>query len=921
VKFDIFLCHNNKDKPVIEQLAHKFEASGFKVWLDTWNLLPSDPWQEKIEEALDNCQAYAVLVGPSGTGPWENENMGAAMEDRIKEDYLGEKKHYVIPVLLPGAPDHKTLKLPPFLTRLAWVDFHPGLDNENALYQLECSIKGLVLPPASHMPFDPNPLFTGRADALKKLDRAILHDAKTGTVITQAAAGMGGLGKTQLAIEFAYRHGKYFRGVHWLNLADASLFESEVANCGREMALPNFPALQPSQVTITLQAWKAGGLHLVILDNFEDMDRANDILPRLRHSNIRILATSHRSDWHPTMLHPILLDLFTPTESFEFLKRSLQNRKDNDNDLKALAEQLGNLPLGLQLASCYLNNHPDLKMTEYLAQAKEVLGYSTVTAWRKDVSGLTTMKHDIGLLGAFALSWYSMKNDIAKEVFQTAGYLAPHIPIPPEIFKGGLEISREECDEAVQTLYSLGLFEQSEDGSPSIHPMLAEFARILGKENKKILMALADILASLSFDMLTSGTPSDFNSINSHIALAASYVEQNYVKSVGNLLSNYGSHLWMIGDYSGARTAFEHALKIFEKQLGEDHPNVATLVNNLGMVLQALGDLPGARAAFERALKILEASLGRDHPNVVTLINNLGSVLQAMGDLPGARAAFERALKIGETSFGPYHPNIAETVNNLGDVLKAQGDLNSARAAYERAIKIWEVNLGTEHPHVATSVDSLGSVLKALDDLDGARTAFERALKIDEAAFGPDNTNVARDISNLGLVLHAQSDLPGARKAFERAIKIWEAAHGIEHPQVAHGLNNLGMVMKTLGDLPGARTAFERAIKIDEAALGPVHPDVAIGVNNLGGILQILGDWVGARAAYGRALKIFEKQLGENHLNVATLLGNLGGVLQELGDLGGARAAFERALRIFKRSLPPNHPSIRTLQENLDSLE
>ena len=73
MKFDVFLSHNGKDKPAVEILAHKLEAKGFTVWLDTWNLIPGEPWQGGLEEALEDCQAYTGFFDPAGIGKSENE--------------------------------------------------------------------------------------------------------------------------------------------------------------------------------------------------------------------------------------------------------------------------------------------------------------------------------------------------------------------------------------------------------------------------------------------------------------------------------------------------------------------------------------------------------------------------------------------------------------------------------------------------------------------------------------------------------------------------------------------------------------------------------------------------------------------------------------------------------------------------------
>jgi hypothetical protein len=136
--FHVFLSHNGKDKPAVEQIARLLrDEHNIKAWLDKWNLVPGEAWQDAIEDALDDCQTVAVFLGPSGIGPWENEEMRSAIEDRVQDP-----QRRVIPVLLPGAPDNKDLDLPRFLRRATWVDFRSGLDDKEALYRLNCGIIG-----------------------------------------------------------------------------------------------------------------------------------------------------------------------------------------------------------------------------------------------------------------------------------------------------------------------------------------------------------------------------------------------------------------------------------------------------------------------------------------------------------------------------------------------------------------------------------------------------------------------------------------------------------------------------------------------------------------------------------------------------------------------------------------------------------
>ena len=128
----------SKDKPIVEQFAHKLEAKGVKVWLDKWNLIPGEAWQEDLETALDESQTIVVFVGPHDISPWENEEMRSAIEERVQD-----KSRRVIPVLLPGAPDNTSLKLPRFLKRLTWVDMRKGIDDEESFHRLVSGIKGV----------------------------------------------------------------------------------------------------------------------------------------------------------------------------------------------------------------------------------------------------------------------------------------------------------------------------------------------------------------------------------------------------------------------------------------------------------------------------------------------------------------------------------------------------------------------------------------------------------------------------------------------------------------------------------------------------------------------------------------------------------------------------------------------------------
>jgi hypothetical protein len=138
-RYDVFLSYATPDRPAVEDLARLLKRRGIEPWLDKWNLVPGEPWAEAIEEALENCAACAVCLGPSGTGPWQNEEMRAAISRHHASDR--SRQFRVVPVLLPGAERGEPKQFSSFLRAATWVEFRDTLDDEQALHRLICGIQ------------------------------------------------------------------------------------------------------------------------------------------------------------------------------------------------------------------------------------------------------------------------------------------------------------------------------------------------------------------------------------------------------------------------------------------------------------------------------------------------------------------------------------------------------------------------------------------------------------------------------------------------------------------------------------------------------------------------------------------------------------------------------------------------------------
>ena len=620
------------------------------------------------------------------------------------------------------------------------------------------------LPPGSRLPHARNPLFVGRERDLSRLATVLKGGGTAAIGQIAAATGLGGIGKTQLAVEFAHRYGHYFAGgVFWLSCADPAVVPAEVAACGGVRGLdlrPDFGSLkQDDQIALVLAAWQSPLPRLLVFDNCEDPD----LLSRWRPptGGAQVLVTSRRSSWDPALgVEPLPLDILPRAESVALLRKFRPELAAEDPGLDAICKELGDLPLALHLAGSYLY---ELRFSAAGSPAALLADLqSPALLEHPALQGLTEGRsptgHERHVARTFALSFGQLdaedpRDALAIRALARAARFAPGEPIPRDLLKktfatGGDTAEELAAERALRRLNDLGLLEADTAGALRLHRLLARFVDALGADPEA-----ADTVEQALFVEAARingrGFPAPLRLWAGHLRHIAAGAELRGGERAGSLWNELGYHLKSAGAYIDAKDAYERALPIGEAAYGLDHPNVAIRVNNLGDVLRELGDLPGARAAFERALQIDEAAYGPDHPKIAIFVNNLGLVLRDLGDLPGARAAFERALRIDEAAYGPDHPDVAVDVNNLGNVLQDLGDLPGARAAYERALRIDEAALGPDHPNVAIRLHNLGSVLHDLGDLLGARAAHERALRIFEAALGPDHPDARLARENL----------------------------------------------------------------------------------------------------------------------------------------------------------------------------
>ena len=656
------------------------------------------------------------------------------------------------------------------------------------------------LPRCSKMPFRANPNFVGREEELKGLAKALKQG--TDSAIT-ATTGIGGIGKSQLAIEFVYRYGLYFAGgVYWLNFAEPDGIPTEIATCGGADALnlhPDFANLPLAEQVKHVSGFFKNPLpKLLVFDNCEDHALVDKWHPKQGGS--RVLITSRKDDWPVTLgIKQFRLQTLGRDKSIALLGKYRPDLEEQRDELGAVADELGDLPLALHLAGNFLRRYRDSPLGQpanYLQQlrSQNLLNHPSLQDRRSDHAPTGTELH---VAKTFALSYNRLNSSDpidkeAMQLFARAACFAPGEAIPSELLTSVLHLEtideanqEKSLQESLQTedalarLANLGLLEREAQGGVKLHRLIAAFAQSvnLGSEAQD---AVEEYLSALANVLNEKGFPGPLLTLQPHLRFVTDKALKRQDEGAADLGRSLSFHLYQIADFDAGIVYAKRARDIYEEILGPEHQKTAASIDSLGILLQAKGDYEAARLLYEHALDIAKKVLSPEHKHVAASLSNLGALSTLQGKHDEAKTYHKRALVIREkvlrltyldilTSL-PATPesiergedlklgylNTAISLNNLGDLLVARGEYEEAEPLLRRALAIRIKWLEPEHPDVATTLRNFGNLFQAQGKFEMAGDYFERALLIRKRFLRPEHPKTRQALNSLINLLRIQ---------------------------------------------------------------------------------------------------------------------------------------------------------------------
>ncbi|MEM7030386.1 MAG: FxSxx-COOH system tetratricopeptide repeat protein, partial [Chloroflexota bacterium] len=708
------------------------------------------------------------------------------------------------------------------------------------------SIQDSTLLKIWNVPYDRNINFTGREIYLRQLEKQF--NDRQATTLIQTIHGLGGVGKTQIAVEYAYIHREQYQVVWWLRAEEPETLAADFADLALKLNLHLEANNNQSELISAVLQW----LHvhtgwLLIFDNASHQD----VLKPYLLQNGPIIITSRNHYWQN--IKTLTIETMTQTEAFAFLAQA--TRETNKQNINALNDLLGYLPLALAQAAAYINK-----------TGQNINGYINLFNENRQAilaEGITsdTYPNSVATTWLLSLDQIKLEQPLVLELMSLFAFFAPgNIQLSfltkvaddlPETL-ARLVQDPFELDQALTLLQSYALIERSGD-TINIHRLIqAVIQDRLDKQHQQKWLNTAAICLGQE--------ASGYGDELSHLIVVVDYAERiNYIsEDIAQVYFRISNYLINQVQYQDAQRHAKSALTICEQLLGPNHPTTISRLSDLAGLIQIQGDYEAARPLFERALVISETALGHDHPETGTSLNNLASLFRDQGNYENAKPLFERALNISEASLGHDHPTTGSRLSNLASLLQNQGNYKAAKPLFQRALNISETSLGTDHPVTGFRLNNLASLLQDEGDYEAAKPLLERALNISEASLGHDHPTTGSRLNNLALLLQDQGSYEAAKPLFERALNISEASLGHDHPVTSTSLNNLASLLQDRGDYEAARPLFERALNISETALGTDHPETGLRLNNLALLLRDQGDYKAAKLLFERALNISE---------------------------------------------------------------
>ncbi|MEU4241349.1 FxSxx-COOH system tetratricopeptide repeat protein [Actinoplanes sp. NPDC026619] len=819
----IFVSHAGRDRAWAEWARWHLEAAGFETELDSVDWSPGDNFMEAMHRALNRDNPMLILLSSAylELDRYTADEWTARLAQRRKDSNAK-----LIPFRIDDVDLHEGLWAPIFVPDLF------GLSSERAVEIMLDGVQKVARSPAAapvaagappypvaagSLPYpgapapavatDPrppgslpavwnlarrNPAFTGRVSMLNRLHDTLGDDRRAAI---QALYGLGGVGKTQLALEYAHRFAGEYDLVWWVPSEQPELIGDHLATLAADMGLVPVGSATPNAVKQLHSRLRGSARWLLIFDNAE---KREDLAPWLPDGRGHLIITSRSPAW-AGVAEPLDVDVFSRAESVALLRIRLPHLADAD--AVRLAEALGDLPLAIGQAADLLAE-TRISVDHYLAE----LGEHAAELLRdgQPPAGYPT---SLGAAVTFAAGRLAGDDPVAAQLLALCARLGAG-PIPADLFTAHPELLPQPLAGVAgrpvalaRTVAQLGRYGLARvtEGGPSLHRLTQAILRDADPDAAGHQRTVEQLLVAAEPDDGTSPIWwSRWGKLLPHIlACDPTTTENSHLRST-TIYAVW--HLIARGDARAALPLAEQLHAAWTRRLGSDDPIIYDISNALAYAYSQLGHYQQARRIDEDTLTRRRRVRGDDDPMTLISANDLANDLRMLGEVERARELHEDTLARRRRVLGDEHPATLSSANQLAIDLRMLGEYERARELGEDTLSRRRRVLGDDDPHTLVSVNNLAIDLRLLGEVERARELHEDTLARRRRVLGDEHPHTLSSAWSLAVDLRLLGEVERARELHEDTLVRRRRVLGDDHPDTLNSVDHLAEIFDEVGE-------------------------------------------------------------------------------------------------------------------------
>jgi len=765
---ELFCSYSHEDEALLNVLEKHLSTLKRRGYVSTWhdrNISAGKEWESEISSHLNTAHIILLLISADFLA--SDYCYSIEMKRALERHAAGEAR--VVPIILRPVhwedPSLQKLQVLPTNSKPvttwpmpptyddAFLDIVRGL--EKVVKELASSLGDHPgsLPFIWNIPYRRNPFFTGREDLLYELHSQLTAPKAAPFPFPLALSGLGGIGKTQTAIEYAYRHRDGYRLIWWVRAGTYETLISDFTALADALNLSEKEEEDQKRVIASVKHWLTTHRDwLLILDNVDDRKVIDDFLPNSDTEHILLTTRAQFVGGIASLLEVEKMNLEDGTSLLlrraNVIKVGFPISQVNEEErisAESVVRVMDGLPLALDQAGAYIEE-TGCSVSAYLDRYRHQ--QAALLKRRGDVS----FAHPEPVATTWSLSFEQVEqtNPLAADLLRVCAFLAPDTIQEDLIIEGTpalgpllspLTTNLSLLDEAIGTLRRFSFLRRNREGKMlSIHRLVQIVLKESMNDDTQRQWAERVVrMVNRAFPEVEFATWSYCQQYLPHAQVCLDLMTQYdfSFEEADRLLDKAGTYLQVRAQYAEAEPFYRRALAIREQVLGPEHPSTARCLNDFARIYAAQKQYGQAESFQKRALSIREQVLGPEHPSTAQCLHNLASLYQDQGLYEQAQSFYERALNVREKALGPKHTDTAQTLNSLAALYRIQEQYEKAESFGLQALAIYEQTVGPEHPYTATNLINLALLYRVQHLYEKAEPLMKRALKIREQVLGP----------------------------------------------------------------------------------------------------------------------------------------------------------------------------------------